>query len=694
MPDSDRVTGPDPNARSRPWATICIGAGFGIWVALVEAAALHASSGMTDAPTTLALVCYGAVAFGIVALLLAATQRIAAGSGRLEWLQRPALVDAALVTTLLVARLLVDGQAVAFVRDLPSLAWLVCSLSASVLVLALVFLHFGRRLEITALAGIAAVDLPFLVSRLLGERIGGPWFATLAVSAVAGTCALVAACHFLSRRAVLALAMVCLVVPAAWRELAVTDPAAYTASSTSSSIPAFDAEDHMSLIMIVLDTVRADHLDLYGYTRETMPRLTAFARRGAVFEACVANSPWSLPTHATLMTGLHPREHHAVHAALPDGGYAPTPLAGEFTTLAELAREQGYQTAGFSANYGYVNPAFGLNQGFDDWDSRSAILGTTSYGYIPTLLRSLPILDKFGTRILLEPLVRFDIAQVTYRRAPEITTQATRWLASRAPRRPFFLFVNYMDAHDPYRAPGVFADYFPGRQPNWPRQPSPRFDFKDRPLDLARAHMASQYDSELAYLDLHLHRFLEALEARDLLWNTLIVITSDHGEQFLEHGDWGHGRHVYQDEIHVPLIIVDPELEPGRYDQTVDARDVGAWLIERLGLPRPGAVSESDLLDGDDAKVAELRGEDVASRLALRQGPMSLIRVSGRPDELYDLDRDPHQQHDLAEGQADAVTRLGGVLSAWTQSHATTTRAAEKLDATTEAQLRQLGYIE
>jgi arylsulfatase A-like enzyme len=483
-----------------------------------------------------------------------------------------------------------------------------------------------------------------------------------------------------------------LLLPAAWREisgpiepLTVRERAIAQTEPIDSSAP--------NVILVVLDTLRADHIELYGYGRETMPRLTAFAHDAQLFESCEANSSWSLPAHATLFTGLYPRQHGAVHHGVSNGAQ-PHPLAEDNVTLAEMLRSRFYRTAAISANYGYVNREFGLSQGFDHWDSQSGLLGAMAVGFWPSLFRFAPVLDKFQARWILEPLTYLDVAQVPYRRAPEIVASTIAWLDARPRDRPFFLFVNFMEAHDPYRAPGRFADYFPGRRPDLPRDRSPRADFSDVDLEVARTHFFSEYDSELAYLDFYLARLLDTFKERGLLKNSILIVTADHGEQFGEHSRWGHGRAVYQEEVHVPLIISDPLGAPGVVSHPVDQQDVAAWLMERLGLPLPPGVEASDIATGRDAKVAELLGGIVDYQAVLRKGQMALVRTPGRAEELYDLAVDPAEAHDLASERPEQTARLGAELTRWVEARPLATGSAPKLDAQTIEQLRELGYVE
>ena len=266
-----------------------------------------------------------------------------------------------------------------------------------------------------------------------------------------------------------------------------------------------------NIVFIVLDTVRADHLSLYGYHRPTTPHLDQWAKRGVVFENAIAPAPWTLPSHASMFTGLLPHQHGADWAV---------PLDGSPWTLAEVLKSEGYDTVAFNANFGYGLKGWGYDQGFglyaDNIPSIRHNLVMTYWG------RNL--LDRFYKRLIrYEPIER--------RNAGELNKDIFSWLRRR-PARPFFLFVNYYDAHEPYLPPAPYDEKF-GRISTpllkrsrdlcyaQPGEPVPAQDVRT---------IMSAYDNSLAYLDHGLDDFLQQLQRLQLLGNTIVIITSDHGE--------------------------------------------------------------------------------------------------------------------------------------------------------------------
>ncbi len=322
-----------------------------------------------------------------------------------------------------------------------------------------------------------------------------------------------------------------------------------------------------NLLWIVVDTLRADHMGMYGYGRRTTPELEAWAKQGITFEMARSAAPWTLPSHVTMFTGLWPFEHDA----RVDRAYS-----GPSPTLAEHLRAQGYQTAGIVANVRMCNTAYGLGRGFDyylDYPCNQEIsleammynsaLGREVMKLCRRMLLPLPGPTPFG----LQPTAR------------EITAAGRGWLAgvsqnspSETPgsRRPFFLFLNFMDVHGPYLpSPDGAGRFWAGPTPSKPlaspgsgwnalrardaATPEHR-EQRQRELDDVRRRLSDLYDECLYGLDAELGRFLGELRAGGRLDNTWVVITSDHGEHFGEHDRFGHGSSLYNEQTHVPLI--------------------------------------------------------------------------------------------------------------------------------------------
>jgi arylsulfatase A-like enzyme len=339
-----------------------------------------------------------------------------------------------------------------------------------------------------------------------------------------------------------------------------------------------------NVLLVVLDTVAADHLALHGYHRDTMPNLSRLARRGVVFEQARSAAPWTLPSHASLFTGRWPHELGKVQA-----GRA---LDATFPTLAEFLAGHGYAAAGFVGNTYYCNSWYGLARGFaryEDYLEHNVLVSPAEALRTTALGRSL--IRLAGTAYNVRP------ETVAYMKdADRVNRDFLRWLSGRRADRPFFAFLNYVDAHDPYVPPPGFDRHF-GLRPesaedletirNW-HTGHACASGRDKALAV------DSYDDCLAYLDDRLGHLFDALQVRGLLDETLVVLTADHGEQFGEHGQFGHGRSLYGEETHVPLIVFGPAGVPeGReVADPVSLRDVAATIADLAGLaadsPFPG----------------------------------------------------------------------------------------------------------
>lgn len=405
-----------------------------------------------------------------------------------------------------------------------------------------------------------------------------------------------------------------------------------------------------SVILIVLDVVRAQSMGLYGEPAPTTPFLERFAASCVNYTRAIAPSSWTLPSHSTLFTGRWPTELSADW---------DVPLDDEYPTLAEHFSAGGYATGAAVANYLYTYYEFGLNRGFAHYDDYGISLGET------------------GNRTVVGDRLARTWNQLTggdwvpgRKRAGEVQEDIWGWI-DRQDGRPVFVFLNWYDAHDPYDPPGEWREPFamsepPGRRTD-PVDPAPGREVVNEEY---RAYLGS-----IAHLDGELETLVAELERRDMLENTLLVITSDHGEEFQEHGLLRHGHTLYLPSIHVPLLICPPggraaDLRP-TVETPVSLRDVPQTILATTGLdllgPRwPGY----DLL-----ALAEQGGTPTDERTACRSPAVSFVRrppgegpwmegssevirsvVEGRfhliatdrgVEELYDIDTDPMEQQDL-----------------------------------------------
>jgi arylsulfatase A-like enzyme len=423
--------------------------------------------------------------------------------------------------------------------------------------------------------------------------------------------------------------------------------------------PLWQQPPRWNAVLIVLDTLRADHLGAYGYDRDTSPKLDAFAREAFVFERAISSAPWTRTALATLFTGLNPADHGVYSESRRDE------VAEDLPTLQKLARNLGLHTEALVTQPHY---RAGLDVGYDDF----VLLGNAAAERIYD--RAIAFLDEHGSD-------------------------------------PFFLVVHNLDPHDRYEHREGFSerpesstlrttvDLSPAqRAGNGIRYDSPEHVVKPLASE-ALAELVDNYDGEIRYLDHHLGRFLDALDARGLADDTLVVITADHGEEFFDHGGWWHGGTLHDELLHVPLIVRVPGLGSGRIGATVGLVDVLPTLAELLGATPPAGTRGRSL-------VPLLRGErldprPVLSATGFRRDrvqqsvvlePYKLIRAEdGTFLGLYDLAADPDERDDLGPDHP-ARARLEAWLPAPRQPRRRRDRRPLEVDAETHAVLRALGY--
>lgn len=418
-----------------------------------------------------------------------------------------------------------------------------------------------------------------------------------------------------------------------------------------------------NVLLIIWDTVRARSLGLYGYGRETSPVLDDLADRGVTFDRAVVPAPWTLPSHASIFTGVRPDR-------LTVGWF--TALDDSEPTLAEVMTARGYRTVGVVANTIYASHEWGLDRGFARYHDFTVSPGEL---FLSSGLGRL-IANSERLRVLI------GYHNVPGRRyADDINRDFLAWLDDQPGDAPFFAFLNLFDAHEPYLPPAPFDSVF-GPQPQYRTTLRHRTNsaevagkWKLSPEEVDR--YVNAYDGSIANLDHHLGRLLDELERRGVLDETVVVVTSDHGEEFGEHGVFSHGFSLYQPGIRVPLVIVDPDSPGGRrITEPVGLIDLPATLLSLSDAgagPLPGE-SFADLVTGSAAPSGEGRPAVVTQverslgapewypgskgdLTSLTVGRHQFIRVGDAGAELYDLVADPDQHHDLLQSGDEDLLR-------------------------------------
>jgi arylsulfatase A-like enzyme len=400
-------------------------------------------------------------------------------------------------------------------------------------------------------------------------------------------------------------------------------------------------EDAPNVLLVILDTVRAASMTFHGYGRNTTPELSRRATEGVVFEHAYTTAPWTLPSHAGMFTGHFP-------SALSTDWRSP--FDRRHPTLAEAFAERGYRTGGFVANHFYTSWESGLTRGFDHYEDyrstpKQVLLSTslTQTRLFWGLLQSPTAGDRFRAllRMNLSPLTMWTSDRKS---APVTVDQFLRWQSSLGDR-PFFAFLNLYDAHLPYAPPAPFGAMFDGGRTQLDR-----------------------YDGSIAYADRALGEMFDELARRGVLDRTIVVVSSDHGEGFGEHGLSGHGKSLYRTELHVPLLMRYPSRVPAgtRVPTAVSLRDLPATLLDLSGQGAiasrfPGrslSRSWSDTAAVLSPVVAEVSaGINTAPDEPVSRGAMQsvfdatghYIRNGDGVEELYSYRADPGETDDRAK---------------------------------------------
>jgi len=360
-----------------------------------------------------------------------------------------------------------------------------------------------------------------------------------------------------------------------------------------------EAERPLNVLLISVDTLRPDHLGCYGYGKETSPNIDRLGTEGVLFRSAISSSSWTLPAHMSLFTSLYESVHGVNDNWLR--------LDDKRVTLAERLRDAGYTTAGFYTGP-YLHPSFGFDQGFDLYEgcmeyqsSFPELLGgagnADEYDEVFERLRDPERGQKPQEQRLQEEI---DLRSHEDQTSSLLTGRALTWLETNRESQ-FLLFLHYFDAHYDFLPPPSYAEMFRG--------PGPRIGELDHGFisnpqisaTMPEAHLRyviSQYDGEIRWVDHNIGLVLEKLEELELRDRTIIVLTSDHGEEFFEHGDKGHQKTLYDEVVKIPLVLSCPSLLPRGeiLESQVRIIDIFPTLISLLGLDPPAEILGRNLV--------------------------------------------------------------------------------------------------
>ena len=433
-----------------------------------------------------------------------------------------------------------------------------------------------------------------------------------------------------------------------------------------------------NVILVMVDTLRADALSTYGHPEPVSPNIDALAERGTLFERALAPSSWTWPSTASLLTGLTPPEHGVLdqNACF---------LSYHHRTLAEAFQDAGWRTGAFSTNT-LITATKNFDQGFESFEERE------------------------------------------WARIREIWPDVEAWLRAAGEER-FFLYLHLTDPHTPWEPEPEFLEQWAGERPPGWRQKSTWNEIKrrlqGRPVDEARLQAYVDYDrslysAEIASLDAALGQLFALVDELGMTGETVIALTSDHGEEFFEHGAYHHTKQLFEEVLHVPLILAGPRIEAGRrVREPVEMRFLGPTLLARLGIERRDNLAGVDLLDPAQRSMAAASpfyaGTEVGwwvdpetGRVVVQERPMAaathgdhrLVWLQANPESpegderFYDHATDPGEAVDLSASRADEVARYRDWLRSWLEQAERVRPGAFGGGEDDAAILRDLGYVE
>jgi arylsulfatase A-like enzyme len=424
-----------------------------------------------------------------------------------------------------------------------------------------------------------------------------------------------------------------------------------------------------NVLMILVDTLRADHLGCYGHPRETSPFLDEFAGESVLFENVTSASSQTVPSMISIWSGVYPRQHGNQYFDQtrsfrePRRGVPPK-VPDDTRLMAESFRERGYRTGAVVTNP-WMRAEYGFSRGFEE------------YEYLPEVVKGV------------------------YPRGSEVNRVGID-LLRRWREEPFFLYLHYMDVHAPYQPREPYRTQFAGpangrRVLSW-NGPLPQA----LPRDVEYTH--AHYDAEIRGLDDHVRELMLALQSLGLESSTLVIFASDHGEEFHEHGGMGHGSTLYEEVVHVPLLIVHPEIPPRRVAEPVSSLDLLPTVIDLIGLdgradPIDG-TSLTGLMIGDAGAGSRPGARPLFSELgavkAIRRGGQKVIQWLAKPRlDAFDVTLDPEERHAVVEGawRDELANELSRFLAEGRRGAGLEKPGRDEVvDPETSERLRMLGY--
>jgi len=456
----------------------------------------------------------------------------------------------------------------------------------------------------------------------------------------------------------------------------------------------------MNLILITIDCLRADHLNSLAYSKKTTPNLDYLASTGVFFNQAISVSTWTPSSFIAMFTSTYP---------LMYGGQVYA--TNSRTAIAQVLKEHGYYTGAFHSNP-WLSSYYGYNKGFNTFDDSMQERGNKRrLDDLAQLVKS-----KIGTNgrlyKLLSAIYGSHVEQLPFIKAEALNRKAISWVRSNP--NNFFLWIHYMDLHEPYIANLKIIS--PSERRRIMKLSDKAFIEQSSLSQEEIKELIYLYDTQLIYVDRHIGSILQVLEQRDITENTFVIVTADHGQQFAEHGYVGHSVHLYDELIHVPLIVSGPGLASQVINQQVSLLDLAPTILDMLKIEKHKAFlgnSLVPLISGDRAEAGNLEAiseGDITKKpvwdlhdlprldvnhkqISLRTGEWKYIYTEGGEDELYRLEDDPNETRDIIDIEPEIATHFRARIMAHIEFEDKSTPSEEELIKAKIGKLKSSGRL-
>ncbi len=468
-----------------------------------------------------------------------------------------------------------------------------------------------------------------------------------------------------------------------------------------------------NILLIVMDTTRVDHLSCYGYHKKTTPHIDRYAQDAVIYKNAYSTASWTLPSMASILTGTYPGYHGAHRVETSETYFPMNKLNDKNTTLAELLKQAGYNTAGI-VGCEFLTKVFGLHQGFNYFDDKisSYLFTLSTFAVLQCSNHFFPLIDYLSSK-----------GYYGYRVADQINKSALSWLEENGKKEPFFLFLHYFDPHHPYwpeelgtaqrNIPDKIRGKYKKGNVNYVDMERGIIDSVmrgEKPLlPDEKDYLLNNYNREISILDKKIGAIFKKLEDMSLYDNTLIIITADHGESFGEHNLMLHGVHLYDDNIHVPLIIKYPlrDKQKGFIDYPVSLVGIVPTILSHLSIEPPDFIQGSPFNQRHEQRIIaqnyfdpNFKKQKWAKRfmydlISIKVGDYKYIKVLNGEDQLFNLKEDQKETDNIIKKGEGIKNNIRNLLDLYTKQLKLAEKSNGKvvIDKKTMQNLKALGYI-